>query len=123
MCRTSGPNWPDAVGWIRAAGGVAVIAHPGRYEIGRQLQKSWCRISKRWAARAIEVVSASHTLDQTHKFALLVARMELLASAGSDFHALAKAAATCGGSQDLPPVCVPVWSRFCPPRATPVAAN
>ena len=28
----------DAVGWIRAAGGVAVIAHPGRYEIGRQLQ-------------------------------------------------------------------------------------
>lgn len=29
----------DAVGWIRAAGGVAVIAHPGRYDIGRQLQE------------------------------------------------------------------------------------
>ena len=72
---------------------------------------------------AIEVVSASHTLDQTHKFALLAARMELLASAGSDFHAPGEGGRDVGLTQDLPPVCVPVWSRFTPPRATPVAAN
>lgn len=113
----------DAVGWIRAAGGVAVIAHPGRYDIGRQLQEELVQDFKAVGGEAIEVVSASHTLDQTHKFALLAARMELLASAGSDFHAPGEGGRDVGLTQDLPPVCVPVWSRFTPPRATPVAAN
>ena len=76
----------DAVGWIRAAGGVAVIAIRGAMTSAASCKKSWCRISKRWAARPSKW-SAPATLDQTHKFALLAARMELLASAGSDFHA------------------------------------
>jgi hypothetical protein len=67
------------------------------------------------------VVSASHTLDQSHKFALLAARMELLASAGSDFHAPGEGGRDVGLTANLPPICVPVWSRFSPPRATPSA--
>ena len=74
MCRTSGPNWPMRWAGFCAAGGVAVIAHPGRYDIGRQLQEELVQDFKAVGGEAIEVVSASHTLDQTHKFALLAAR-------------------------------------------------
>ncbi len=111
----------DAVSWIRQAGGIAVIAHPGRYEIGRMLMEQLVEDFKAVGGEAIEVVSASHTLDQSHKFALLAARMELLASAGSDFHAPGEGGRDVGLTANLPPICVPVWSRFSPPRATPSA--
>lgn len=111
----------DAVSWIRQAGGIAVIAHPGRYEIGRMLMEQLVEDFKAVGGEAIEVVSASHTLDQSHKFALLAARMELLASAGSDFHAPGEGGRDVGLTANLPPICVPVWGRFSPPRATPSA--
>ena len=60
---------------------------------------------------------------RTQTAAMLASLETLLASAGSDFHAPGEGGRDVGLTQDLPPVCVPVWSRFTPPRATPVAAN
>ncbi|AXK38203.1 3',5'-nucleoside bisphosphate phosphatase [Crenobacter cavernae] len=102
----------DAVGWIRDSGGVAVIAHPGRYDLGRTLTERLLEDFIAAGGEAIEVVSGSHSLDETHKYALLAERFGLLASAGSDFHAPGEGARDVGLTQPLPPICKPVWSRF-----------
>ncbi|RXZ45603.1 3',5'-nucleoside bisphosphate phosphatase [Crenobacter cavernae] len=102
----------DAVGWIRDSGGVAVIAHPGRYDLGRTLTERLLEDFIAAGGEAIEVVSGSHSLDETHKYALLAQRFGLLASAGSDFHAPGEGARDVGLTQPLPPICKPVWSRF-----------
>ena len=109
----------EAVGWIRAAGGVAVIAHPGRYELGRTLLERLVDDFMAAGGQAVEGVSASHSLDETHKFALLAARKNLWASAGSDFHAPGEGGRDVGLTTDLPPICVPVWSHFSVPYAVP----
>lgn len=102
----------DAVGWIRAAGGIAVIAHPGRYDLGRTLTERLIADFMEAGGEAIEVVSGSHSLDETHKYALLAQRFGLLASAGSDFHAPGEGARDVGLTDPLPPICKPVWARF-----------
>lgn len=77
----------DAVGWIRAAGGQAVLAHPGRYRLSagalHALLGEFCAAG----GRALEVVTSSHTPDQFRLFAALAQRFGLCASRGSDFHA------------------------------------
>lgn len=77
----------DAVGWIRGAGGQAVLAHPGRYRLSagalHDLLGEFCAAG----GRALEVVTSSHTPDQFRLFAALAQRYDLFASRGSDFHA------------------------------------
>lgn len=99
----------DAVSWIRAAGGVAVIAHPGRYDFGRTLTERLILDFKDAGGEAIEVASGSHSLDDMHKYTLLADRFGLLASAGSDFHAPGEGGRDVGLTAELPPLCRPVW--------------
>ena len=73
----------DAVAWIRAAGGMAVIAHPGRYDMGRTLIERLILDFKAAGGEAIEIASGSHSLDDMIKFALHAQRHGLYASAGS----------------------------------------
>lgn len=102
----------DAVGWIRSAGGIAVIAHPGRYDMGRTLTERLIFDFKDAGGEAIEVASGSHSLDDLHKYALIAQRYDLLASAGSDFHAPGEGGRDVGRTDDLPPICRPVWQRL-----------
>lgn len=102
----------DAVGWIRAGGGEAVIAHPGRYDMGRTLIERLINDFKLAGGRGIEVASGSHSLDDMHKFALLAARHELYSSAGSDFHAPGEGGRDVGRTDDLPPICKPIWDAL-----------
>ena len=99
----------DAVGWIRAAGGMAVIAHPGRYDMGRTLIERLVDDFKAAGGEALEVVSGSHSLDDSLRFALVAQKHGLYASAGSDFHAPGEGARDVGSTADLPPICQPVW--------------
>jgi predicted metal-dependent phosphoesterase TrpH len=83
-----GRTWPMPSRWIRAAGGVAVLAHPGRYDMGRGKMELPCSpTSRQRAASAVEVVTASHTPDQVPIYARYAQDYGLLASCGSDFHA------------------------------------
>ncbi|BAK78068.1 PHP domain protein [Pseudogulbenkiania sp. NH8B] len=102
----------DAVGWICSAGGIAVIAHPGRYDMGRTLTERLIFDFKDAGGEAIEVASGSHSLDDLHKYALIAQRYDLLASAGSDFHAPGEGGRDVGRTDDLPPICRPVWQRL-----------
>jgi predicted metal-dependent phosphoesterase TrpH len=54
----------DAVGWIRKAGGIPVIAHPGRYRFTPLAEGALFDEFKQLGGNAIEVVTGSHTPDQ-----------------------------------------------------------
>ncbi len=105
-------NLADAVGWIVAAGGIAVIAHPGRYDFGRTLTERLILDFKDAGGQGIEVSSGSHSLDDRLKYALIAKQYELLASAGSDFHAPGEGGRDVGYTDDLPPICRPVWNEL-----------
>lgn len=102
----------EAVGWIRAAGGIAVVAHPGRYDMGRTLLERLFTDFKAAGGEGVEVVSGSHSLDDSLRFALFAQKHGLLASAGSDFHAPGEGGRDVGSTQPLPPICQPVWDAL-----------
>jgi predicted metal-dependent phosphoesterase TrpH len=99
----------DALGWIRAAGGQAVVAHPARYKMTRT---KLCRLFgefRELGGEAIEVVSGSHSRDDTISMAKHCIDSGLLASAGSDFHTPENPWIALGRLPILPPGCRPVW--------------
>jgi len=102
----------DAVGWIRGAGGIAVIAHPGRYEMGKQSMLELIEEFKAVGGEGIEVVSGSHAATDFERFARLAEKYGLLASAGSDYHATGEGAREPGVLQDMPLGPTPIWSRL-----------
>jgi 3',5'-nucleoside bisphosphate phosphatase len=103
----------EAVEWIGAAGGVAVLAHPGRYRVGELKLGELVREFKEAGGVALEVVTSNHTPEQTRHFARMAQEMELEASRGSDFHGPGEAAdVELGVVAMLPPGLVPVWHRF-----------
>lgn len=105
-------NFADAIQWIKAAGGLAVIAHPGRYDIGKGLLLDLLTDFKAENGDGIEVVTSNHDVDQIRQFGLLAQQFDLLASCGSDFHAPGETWCEPGILPDLPYNCRPVWERF-----------
>jgi predicted metal-dependent phosphoesterase TrpH len=99
----------ESIDWIRAAGGVAVLAHPGRYDMGRAKMELLIDEFKAAGGAAIEVVSGSHTPDQVPLFARYAREHGLLASCGSDFHAPGEGGRELGRMLPLPADCQPVW--------------
>lgn len=108
---------PDAISWIKAAGGVAVLAHPGRYTAGRKpMGKPTLReLLEEFVAlggKGIEVVSGSHTPPQFAEFARYAQEFGLLSSCGSDFHGPEESYRDLGRLPDFPLDCVPVWTAW-----------
>jgi 3',5'-nucleoside bisphosphate phosphatase len=101
-----------AVTWIRAGGGVAVLAHPGRYKLAREQLVRLITEFKACGGQAMEVVTASHSIDQTNDFALLCKAHGLYASRGSDFHSPEEARFDLGVLPPLPNSVMPVWHQF-----------
>ncbi|WP_374359211.1 3',5'-nucleoside bisphosphate phosphatase [Pseudoduganella danionis] len=99
----------EAVGWIRAAGGIAVIAHPGRYKFNDLAQGVLFDEFKQLGGTAIEVVTGSHTPDQYPEYAELARRYGFLASRGTDFHAPGEARVDFALLPQLPAGVTPVW--------------
>lgn len=99
----------DAVGWISASGGRAVIAHPGRYKLSRKAMDELLEEFRALGGEAIEVITGSHTPEQSMQFARHSQRLGLLASRGSDFHGPGESYFDLGRMPALPAVCRPVW--------------
>ncbi len=99
----------DAIGWIRGAGGVAVLAHPGRYGLRRARLRTLFLEFKSLGGEAVEVVTASHTAQDVELIANLACELGLRASAGSDFHSPEESWLDFGQLRALPPTCDPVW--------------
>lgn len=99
----------DAVAWIRQAGGVAVLAHPGRYDMGKEKMSLLLAEFKDVGGGAVEVVTGSHTADQVPIYAAHAKHYGLLASVGSDFHAPGEGGRELGRLMPLPDGCLPLW--------------
>jgi len=99
----------EAVGWIRAAGGQAVIAHPARYRMTRSKLRRLIGEFSELGGAALEVVSGSHSRDECFTMARHAADFGLLSSAGSDFHGPENPWVELGRLPPLPDGCVPVW--------------
>jgi predicted metal-dependent phosphoesterase TrpH len=99
----------DAVGWIRAAGGIPVIAHPGRYRFSHLAEGEMLDEFKQLGGKAIEVVTGSHTPDQYQVYAEVARRYGFLASRGTDFHAPGEARVEFDKLPPLPAGVTPVW--------------
>ncbi len=105
-----------AVGWIRGAGGQAVIAHPGRYGFTRAKLLRLIGQFTELGGVGIEVVSGSHTRDECLRFARYARENHLLASVGSDFHRPGNLWTELGGMAPLPSLCTPIWADWEEPR-------
>jgi len=99
----------DAVDWICGSGGRAVIAHPARYKLGKNVLDDLLNEFRQAGGLAIEVITASHTKEQALFFAHHAQRMGLMASCGSDFHGPEESYYDLGRLPDLPADCLPVW--------------
>jgi len=99
----------DAVVWIRGAGGIAVIAHPGRYQFNDVAFGAFFDEFKQLGGTAIEVVTGSHTPDQYPYYAQVANRYGFLASRGSDFHGPLESRIDFGVLPPLPANVKPVW--------------
>jgi predicted metal-dependent phosphoesterase TrpH len=107
----------DALSWITGAGGVAVLAHPGRYMVGKHSmgKKTMQELLAEFVelgGRAVEVVTGSHTQEQYAEFARYAEQFNLLASCGSDFHGPDESYRDLGRLPDLPIICRPVWQAL-----------
>lgn len=102
----------DAVAMIRAAGGIAVIAHPARYKLSATALRNLIEEFIDAGGQAIEVSSATQSLNERLNLALLAGRYDLYASVGSDFHGQGEFNCIIGKPPELPPLCKPVWHLF-----------
>jgi predicted metal-dependent phosphoesterase TrpH len=100
----------EAVGWIRDAGGQAVVAHPARYHFTQTRLRRFLTDFKVAGGEGLEVVSGSHSPEECRRFARVAVEHDLLASAGSDYHGPEKPWVELGRLAPLPEECQPVWS-------------
>lgn len=102
----------QAVHWIKASGGIAVLAHPGRYKLDNLQRDALLANFAELGGAAVEVVTGSHTADQFVTWAHHTQRFGLFASAGSDFHGPGESRRDLGELPELPAGCTPVWNQF-----------
>lgn len=101
----------EAVSWIKAAGGVAVIAHPARYKLTLTRMKSLLADFVDCGGEGIEVVGSGHNDKDIRITAALATEYGLLSSAGSDFHDPDTGFRELGRVAPLPEQCTPVWQH------------
>lgn len=106
------PSLAEALGWIRAAGGVAVIAHPGRYRMSNKELGKLFEAFRDLGGEAIEVASGSHTPEQIVHFGRQARHYAFMGSQGSDFHGPDESYVDLGRSLPLPEGVVPVWNNW-----------
>jgi len=99
----------DAVGWITQSGGVAVIAHPGRYKLTPNEEFALFTEFKNHGGQGVEVMTGAHNQADYVKYAGYCAEFGLVASRGSDFHSPEESHMDLGKLPDLPGSVTPVW--------------
>jgi 3',5'-nucleoside bisphosphate phosphatase len=102
----------EAVAWIKASGGTAVLAHPGRYGL-----KPWARSElleefRRLGGEAIEVITGSHRPEQYATWRRAAEEYGFLASRGADYHGPGESPYEPGKLPPLPETLKPVWSKW-----------
>lgn len=101
-----------ALGWIHAAGGQAVIAHPIRYKLTNAKLQKLIGEFKQHGGVGIEVVTSRYNTHEKAYIASLARRFDLLASVGSDFHAPGNPYIELGLNLELPLETKGIWEDW-----------
>ncbi len=102
----------EALGWIHAAGGVAVIAHPGRYRLTSVERRQLFVAFKELGGQGIEVISGAQNESEMREFAAIAREFGFLASRASDFHGPGESHVDLGHLVALPHDLKPVWEGW-----------
>jgi hypothetical protein len=95
------PSLAEGIRHIRAAGGVASLAHPVR--LGRRVaaqEEDLIRQMVKMGLQAIEVYHPDHTDRDTERYQWIARRYDLAATGGSDFHGDAKPGVLLGSGRN-----------------------
>jgi predicted metal-dependent phosphoesterase TrpH len=102
----------NAVSWIRAAGGIAVLAHPRRYDLKPMMRHEMLREFRAFGGEAIEVVTGSHRPEEYATWQRVALEHGFLASRGADYHGPGESAWEPGKLPPLHASLTPVWSQW-----------
>jgi len=102
----------DAVRWIRSAGGIAVIAHPGRYDLKPMMREELLKEFRAFGGEAIEVVTGSHRPQEYSLWQREALAHGFLASRGADYHGPGESPYEPGTLPALHASLTPVWSKW-----------
>ena len=80
------PTPEEAIDCIHAAGGFAVIAHPGRIRSEKSEKENLIRSLVDYGVDGIEAVYTTHTEEETAWYKTLAKKYNLLITGGSDTH-------------------------------------
>ncbi len=102
----------EALQWIHAAGGVAVIAHPGRYRLDAAERRTLYAAFKDLGGEGVEVVSGAQSEAEIRELAGIAREYGFLASRASDFHGPGESYSDLGRIAALPPDLKTVWETW-----------
>jgi predicted metal-dependent phosphoesterase TrpH len=103
----------EAVDMIGEAGGVSIVAHPGRYRLNDLALHALLEEFHALGGTGLEVTTSNHTEREVRKFADLAREFGFEASGGSDFHGPGESEnVELGRVARLPADLTPVWHRF-----------
>ena len=110
-------QWPTletAVQRIRGAGGIAVLAHPHRYQVSHGVLRELVAAFKAAGGEAIEVSLPGMAPGDADRAASLARRFGLAGSVGSDFHEPDLPWRPLGRFAKLPDLITPIAARLEP---------
>jgi predicted metal-dependent phosphoesterase TrpH len=108
------PKWisiQDAIEWIHDAGGQAVLAHPGHYDMTTKWLRRLVAEFAESGGDAMEITHPNMAADKKKLLQEIMSDNALLASAGSDFHFPSRFTEL-GRRLDLPQTVTPVWHNW-----------
>ena len=111
--RVEWKNIDEVVGWIHAAGGQAVLAHPFRYRMTNTKIKNMFLNFKEVFGDGVEVVNATSTDEEISFSNQWAEEYKLFSSCGSDYHGWPNQRIKIGNLRDLPNLENAVW-RYLP---------
>ena len=103
---------PEAVSWIKQAGGMAIIAHPARYDFTPLEEACLFETFRQLGGQGVEVVTASHSAAESEHYHGLALEYGLYASCGSDFHSPDESRIDLGNLPPMPTDLRPVWEAL-----------
>lgn len=109
------PELPEVVQWITESGGIAVLAHPRKYNLTATKLRELTDEFRRAGGQAIEVSTSGQSSGDLGFLAELCRRNGLWASQGSDFHFPGAPWCELGNIMKMPDGLEPVWHHFSEP--------
>jgi predicted metal-dependent phosphoesterase TrpH len=100
------------VSWINQAGGVAVVAHPMRYNLTASWMKRFLTVFKEVGGAGIEVITGRINPDEVRRSLNYAKQFDLAGSQGSDFHNPKNVWLELGRLAPLPDGIKPIWELF-----------